>query len=245
MFSPITSGKLSIRYWSGPRPVLHASPSSSTLSVSISSWVAKRVLSRSRPKTGQSSMSGAEAASGPLAPEPSVLSEEEPPPLEEPPPPQAARTTAATSTVSPRRRTFRRIGFAPPLGGGLFRVTGEDGLDLAQAAGGDGRLDLARLQHRALEVADRRAEERAALDDGGAGAAAALQFLQVDDVVVLLGRELQDSGGLFGARKFFLDEHRQFPATDPGAAAGEHLHVVATDEAVVVAPAFLATAREG
>ena len=47
----------------------------------------------------------------------------------------------------------------------------------------------------------------------------ALQFLQVDDVVVRLRPQLEDPGRFFGAGEFFLDEHRQFAAADAGAAA--------------------------
>src|ERR1700743_3872982 len=100
--SPITSGNDSIRYWSGPRPVLHASPSSPTFSVLISSWVAQRVLSVSRPAAGQSSISGAEAVD--LAPSDSVevVPEEEDEEDEDDPPPQAASAIAAIRTAKPR-----------------------------------------------------------------------------------------------------------------------------------------------
>src|SRR6185437_2350320 len=104
--------------------------------------------------------------------------------------------------------------------------------------------DLPRRLEVSGELADRRAEERAALDDGGAGVPAPVQFLQVDDVVVVLRPQLEDPGRFFGAGEFFLEEHRQFAAADAGAAALEDLDVVATDPTGGRAPTFLRLSGE-
>src|SRR6185312_2721632 len=124
----------------------------------------------------------------------------------------------------------------------LLRVAVEDGADRAEPFGRDAADKHAGLLHRRLEVADRRAEERAALDDRRPHRSLVLQFLQVDDVVVVPGPQLEDARRLFGAGEFFLDEHRQFAAADPRVAGLGDLHLVAADEAPGGAPTFLGLA---